>query len=116
MIRVDEMENEEVLRLLLHNTARVDTVDRESKWFLDAQKIVTELDCMPLAPTLATQTFLFQDYLDIFVEPMHQDTATSVNNLAGLCNCQGKYDEAGMLFKRALATARWCWVPCTRIW
>ena len=35
--------------------------------------------------------------------PDHADTATSLNNLAGLYNTQGKYDLAEPLLKRAIA-------------
>ena len=35
--------------------------------------------------------------------PTHPDTLTSVNNLAGLLQAQGKLDEAEPLYRRALA-------------
>ena len=41
--------------------------------------------------------------------PDHPDTATSLNNLAGLYNNQGKYDEAEPLYQRALAIDEKVW-------
>ena len=35
--------------------------------------------------------------------PDHPDVAIELNNLAGLCNAQGKYAEAESLYQRALA-------------
>ena len=35
--------------------------------------------------------------------PEHPDTATSLNNLAGLYHAQGKYEQAEPLYQRALA-------------
>src|SRR5205085_2146782 len=37
--------------------------------------------------------------------PNHPDTATSLNNLAGLYDNQGKYEQAEPLFQRALAVS-----------
>ena len=36
----------------------------------------------------------------------HPDTATSLNNLAGLYEAQGRYDEAEPLYQQALAIMR----------
>jgi tetratricopeptide (TPR) repeat protein len=36
----------------------------------------------------------------------HPDTATSLNNLAGLYQAQGRYDEAEPLYQQALAIMR----------
>jgi tetratricopeptide (TPR) repeat protein len=70
-ILVDKMEDDEVLTLLFG--APVETFDRESDRFRDAQKVAEKVDCMPLAADLA-RAFMeysgvsFQDYLEMLKE------------------------------------------------
>jgi len=71
-IRVDQMKEEEALRLLL-GTSTMDSIDKESEKFIYAQKIVAKLDCIPLAVNLA-RAYIYRTridhkgYLDLYLD------------------------------------------------
>src|SRR5947209_14741514 len=69
-IHVGKMEKEEALSLLFSPTS-LDLINRESTQFHNAQKIITELDCTPLAINLARAyinnvLMSFKDFLSEF--------------------------------------------------
>jgi len=56
----------------------------------------------PTSIAVAEQTYRFAEQK---LGPEHPDTLTSVNNLAGLYQVQGRYGEAEPLYRRALAAS-----------
>jgi len=70
VIHVDKMKEEEALLLLL-DISSLNSIDKKGEIFACAQKIVAELDCMPLAVNLARAyikrtRITFEDYLSRF--------------------------------------------------